>query len=371
MKGEERDGGFSEVELSVVVPTYNEAENIGELIELLEESLKGVSSEILVVDDSSPDGTAEVVKKLAERYQNVRLIVRSGERSLSRAVVEGFKASRGRYLVVIDADLQHPPSLITELFRKALEGYDIVIASRYVEGGGTEGWSLWRRLVSKLAVKISHIALPQVKHVKDPVSGFFLVNKERVLKILGNLNPVGFKILLELLVKTEGQGTCEVPYVFKPRRRGESKLKMSTVMAFLKQVFKLFLWSGEYKRVLKFALVGLSGLILGELLLWALTSPLGLYYLASAAIATEISIINNFVWNEVWTFRDKRRGDLLSVLKRLAKFNALRVLTVILTVALTAFFTEVLKVLYLVSFVVAVILAFAINYLVSSYSIWG
>jgi len=163
--------------LSIVVPTYNEAQNIRELIERVESSLKGFNFEIIVVDDSSPDGTADIAEELGGKYGNVKVIRRPAKLGLASAVLEGMKLAKYDAMAVMDADLQHPPELLPKLLEKAVEGYDVVVASRYVEGGRTERWSTTRRMISRGAILLAHFLLPKTRAVRDAVSGFFCLEE--------------------------------------------------------------------------------------------------------------------------------------------------------------------------------------------------
>jgi len=231
------DRGAQRSSLSIIVPTYNEAENIGELIERIETSLKGLDFEVIVVDDSSPDGTAEIAEELGRAYRNVKVIKRPRKMGLASAALEGMREAKYRLIAVMDADLQHPPELLPKLLERAKEGYDIVIASRYVEGGGVEGWSFWRRLISRGATLLAHTLLPKTRGVKDPMSGFFVFRRKVVEGV--ELNPTGYKLLLEVLVRGRYEGVAEVPYVFKARRRGRSKLGLREVFDYTVFLFKL------------------------------------------------------------------------------------------------------------------------------------
>ena len=189
--------GGSEMKISVIVPTYNEAENIKKLIPMIDSVLKDYDYEIIVVDDNSPDGTAEVAKKLAEQYP-VKVLVRKKKLGLASAILYGFMNANEDVLGVIDADLQHPPELLGKMAKKIKDGYDIVIASRYVKGGGTEGWSFHRWLISKVAILLAR----PLTNVKDPMSSCFLLS---------------YKLLLEILVKSNYSRVIEI---FSYRRRG-------------------------------------------------------------------------------------------------------------------------------------------------------
>jgi dolichol-phosphate mannosyltransferase len=213
--------------LSIIVPTYNEAENIPELLNRIEGTLRGESFEIIVVDDNSRDGTADLVEELGEKYGNVRVLRRPGRLGLGSAVVDGVEVADGDMIAVMDADLQHPPELLPRMLEKADEGSDVVVASRYVKGGGVERWGVLRRLISLGAISLAHLLFPRTRAVKDPVSGFFLFRKSVVDGV--RLNPLGFKILIEILVKGEYHKVAEVPYIFRSRRKGRSKLDLREI----------------------------------------------------------------------------------------------------------------------------------------------
>jgi dolichol-phosphate mannosyltransferase len=223
--------------LSIIIPTYNEAENIPELIHRIEKSLKGVDFEIIIVDDNSPDRTADIAQKLGEEYLNIKVIKRKGKLGLASAVLEGMKFADGKFIAIMDADLQHPPELLPLMLEKAYKGYDLVIASRYIEGGSIERWSFSRRIVSIGAILFAHMLFPKIKTVKDPTSGFFMFKRDIIENI--HLDPLGFKILLEILVKGSYHSVVEVPYVFRERRKGKSKLNLKEIMNYAVHLLKL------------------------------------------------------------------------------------------------------------------------------------
>jgi dolichol-phosphate mannosyltransferase len=229
---------FGEVmkrKISIIVPTYNESENIKPLIERLGNTLRQDEYEILVVDDNSPDGTADIAESLSKEY-NVRIIHRPGKSGLASAVIEGIGKAEGDIVGVIDADLQHPPELVAQLAKAIIEGNDIAIASRYVKGGGIENWSLLRKIASKGAILL---ARPLTK-VNDPASGYFFINREVVMGI--DFKPSGFKILLEILVKGKYERIKEIPYVFSERLEGKSKLGLMEYARYLKLLYSLYLF---------------------------------------------------------------------------------------------------------------------------------
>jgi dolichol-phosphate mannosyltransferase len=218
------------LELSIVVPTYMEAENIPELVDGVENALKGISFELIIVDDNSPDGTATLAERLNGKYGNIKVLRRPGKLGLGSAVLEGFREAKSDVLAVMDADLQHPPELLPQMYRKICEGYSLVVASRYVDGGGVEGWSLLRKIASLGAVKLAHLLLPKTRSVRDPMSGFFMLRRSVVDGV--RLSSRGFKVLLEILVKGKCNPIVEVPYLFKPRRKGESKLSLKEIILY-------------------------------------------------------------------------------------------------------------------------------------------
>jgi len=229
----------AELDLSIVVPTYEEAENLPSLVGRIEAAVSaaGLAYEVIVVDDASPDDTEAVCARLAERFP-LRLVVRTAERGLSTAVLAGFERARGERVVVMDADLSHPPEQIPALVA-ALDGpgVDFVVGSRYVAGGSTEeGWGLLRQLNSRVA---SALARPLTR-IRDPMAGFFGIRRRRVLAARERLDPVGYKIGLELLVKCECRGVVEVPIRFARRHRGRSKLDLGEQLAYLRHLARLY-----------------------------------------------------------------------------------------------------------------------------------
>lgn len=223
--------------LSIILPTYNEAENIGEAIERIEKSLEEHEFEIIVVDDNSTDGTAQIAEKLNEKYKNIRVLKRPGKLGLASAVLDGIKIASGEVITVMDADLQHPPEILPEMLDKISEGYNLVVASRYVHGGGVKDWSFYRMLISKGAILLAHFLLPRTRVVKDPMSGYFMFKREVIEGV--KLNPKGYKILLEVLVKGSYIKVAEIPYEFSPRRRGKSKLNLGEIINYMHLLLKL------------------------------------------------------------------------------------------------------------------------------------
>ena len=347
--------------ISVIIPTYNEKENLEPLVEQVSWALAGEAYEIVFIDDNSRDGTAELAQALANKYP-VRVIVRKTERGLASAVVHGFAQARGDLLAVMDADLQHPPAVLRDMVRAARDGADLVVASRYVEGGSCEGWGLTRRVISKGAIFLAHLLLPRTRHIADPMAGFFLLRRSVVEG--APLKPSGYKILLEVLLMGKYDRAVEVPYSFRVREKGESKLKARTQIDYLKHLLSLMKRTGELWRFVKFALVGASGIVVNEGLLWLLHEQLVNLPLALAnGISIETSIITNFALNDFFTFRDRRAGR--HFLLRLGRFNLVSLLGAGVNLGLTLLLTNVFGVLALLSNLVGIAIAMLWNYLVN------
>ncbi|MGO9717008.1 MAG: glycosyltransferase [Steroidobacteraceae bacterium] len=313
--------------LSVIVPTFNEALNIGRLVtqlsQLLDESF-GHRYEIIVVDDNSPDRTWELAQKLGGERPRLRVMRREQERGLSTAVIRGWQAARGEVLCVIDADLQHPPDVALALYRIIERGADIAVASRHLEGGGVSDWSVARRIVSRTAQLIGLLILPGVVgRVTDPMSGYFMIRRSAIEGV--ELNPLGYKILIEVLARGNVPWVGEVPYVFSERALGGSKATAGVYLDYLRHLLRLRLSSLPVNRFIRFAMVGLSGVFIDMGLLFLLSDPTTLAWglTRSKLIASEMAILNNFMWNDTWTFRDlsSQQPGLKAKLRRLGKFQ--------------------------------------------------
>jgi dolichol-phosphate mannosyltransferase len=354
-------------DISIIIPTYKEHDNIVPLIERVARAMTGRNYEIVFVDDNSRDGTVEIVERLAAKYP-VRILVRKNERGLASAVVYGIKHTEGKWVVVMDADLQHPPEVLPALIKKTEEGAEIVIGSRYVPGGGCEGWSRTRKIISAGAGALAHIFLPPTRKVKDPMSGFFAF--KRGIVDPDKLNPIGYKILLEILMENKSQNVSEVPFTFVSRSAGESKLNARQQLDYLKHIFDLMRRKGELLRFIKFCLVGASGTGVNFGIFALLTRLGGMKesdFLA-LAIATEAAIITNFVLNDIFTFRDRRVSG--NFLVRLLKFNLICVAGAGIQAGIYALLYHGLGVYDLVSYLIGIIVAMLWNYLLNTFFTW-
>jgi len=291
------------VQLSVIVPTYNEAPNVEELVRRVTKAVEGIEAEIVFVDDSTDD-TPDVVRTVAASASiPVRLIHRE-ERTggLGGAVLEGFAAAEADACIVIDGDLQHPPETIPALYERFQRGdVDIVIASRYAGGGTSHGLAdRTRVLVSKASTALTRAMFPiKLRDVSDPMTGFFLIDRRSVDQAL--LRPRGFKILLEILAR-RSMRVAEVPFDFADRHAGESKASIRQGLHFLSQLTAL-----RFGKMSLFAVIGGLGAVANVAIVWALTQ-IGVGYIIAAIIAAEVTIIGNFLLQERFVFHDMRES---------------------------------------------------------------
>ncbi len=350
--------------VSIVIPTYNEANNVRELLGELRSSLEsaGIKDfEIIVVDDDSPDGTWRVVEEISHTDHRIRLIRRIGVRGLGTAIVRGLQEARGDYVIVMDADFQHPPSLVPKLVETAVRfNADVVVASRYSRGGGIVGWSFIRRIISLGALMLAWILVPESRRTRDPVSGFFLLNRRTV--DLRYVKGLGYKVLLEVLAFNTRARVLDVPYVFKPRRAGSSKLGFNDLILYLVQVLSI-------SSMVRFAIVGVTGIPV-NLSLMALALNVGAPVDIASLTGIEASIVWNYTWHELWTFKTVFRGGLKGVIERFVGYH--------LSVALGAITQyTVMRLLYtflglnpLIGQLVGIIAGFIVNYTLSRKKVW-
>ncbi|MFC7926444.1 glycosyltransferase [Microbacterium laevaniformans] len=289
------------MDLSVIVPTFNEGGNVAELVRRIGAALHDVDFEVVFVDDSTDDTPATIQAVAAATEFPVRLIHRDEpEGGLSGAVLEGFRNAQARWCLVMDGDLQHPPEDIPRMLdRAALGDVDIVVASRYVAGGTAGGLAgATRTAVSRTSTLLTKAMFPRKLHgCTDPMTGFFLVDRDTV--DLDDLRPRGFKILLEILARRQMR-IGEIPFAFATRFAGESKATFSQGMRFLTQLAML-----RFGRMSAFALVGGVGAIANLVIMWGLVH-LGMNYVSAAIIASEVTIIGNFLLLEYLVFADMR-----------------------------------------------------------------
>ena len=310
----------SNSQVSIIIPTYNESRNIIEILKSIGENIPlNVKTQAIVVDDNSPDGTGKLVEEYLADFKKIanytiEIIHRKAKNGLSSAILNGIQHAKGDTIIVMDSDFSHPPQVIPKLI-DALKKYqcDMVVASRYITGGNIQGWTTKRKLMSKLATIIAKKGLG-VK-TKDPMSGFFAF-KKNIIKEL-NFDALGYKFLLELLVKTSEIKVKEIPYTFENRKFGSSKLDSSVIIDYCKSVWKLYKYGRtvrkEEKRTsvrflskaARFFTVGATGLGVNYLASLLFSSSLDMWYIHSTILGIAFSITSNFVLNKYWTFEDR------------------------------------------------------------------
>lgn len=292
-------------EISVVVPTFNESENAPLLIGKIAEVFHGVQWEVIVVDDDSPDGTADVVREIAQKDPRVRVIQRVGRRGLSSACIEGMLSSSSPFVAVIDADLQHDETLLPKMLDALkTEQLDIVVGSRYIAGGGIGEWDASRARISRVATDLARILVKG--DLKDPMSGFFMLRSDVLQDIVRNLSGQGFKILLDLFASSERPLRFkELPYKFRTRQFGESKLDHLVIWEYLTLIMDKLIGKWVPIRFVMFALIGGIGVVL-HLIALRIALSAGTEFEPAQIIATLIAIFSNFTLNNFLTYRDRR-----------------------------------------------------------------
>lgn len=313
----EGDASWFPPELSVVVPTYNERGNVELLYSALSTALAGIRWELIVVDDDSPDGTADAVKALAMEHPNLHCIRRVGRRGLSSACIEGISASAAPFVAVMDADHQHDEKILPQMLDAARRGADMVIGSRFAKTGSTgEGLSASRLWGSKLATRLS--AFLTGRQVADPMSGFFLLERSLFDRLADKLTPDGFKILLDLIVTARGAGEdlviAEIPYKFRARNAGVSKMSPLIAIQFLGLWMSKLTGGLVPATFLLFGMVGASGIAVHLASLSLFHYSLGFNFINAQIAATLVAMTWNFFLNNVLTYSDRRlRGGKLIV----------------------------------------------------------
>ena len=305
--------------ISIIIPTFNESKNISNLLKSIKENLPLTDLEVVVVDDNSPDGTGMIVEDYIKSMKNIAgysisIIHRKVKDGLSSAILDGLKYSKSEIVVVMDSDFSHPPRIIPKMLEKLKKTQcDIVVASRYVAGGSVQGWPFKRKLMSLIATNIAKIGLGVTP--KDPMSGFFVFRR----KIIDGLkfDAIGFKLLLELLVKTKGVKVEEIPYTFTDRQFGSSKLDSTIIIDYFKSVWNLYRYGRTMRKneprtsvrfiskAVRFFTVGASGLGVNYLVSLLFSSSIDMWYIHATMAGIIFSISSNFVLNKYWTFEDR------------------------------------------------------------------
>jgi dolichol-phosphate mannosyltransferase len=293
-------------ELSIIIPTFNEAANIDRIARAVAASLDGVAYELIFVDDDSPDGTADIVRELARTDRRVRVIQRIGRRGLSSACIEGMLSSAAPYLAVMDADLQHDETLLPRMLRLLREdAADLVIGTRYAEAIEVPGWNPRRQLISRISTQLGRTLLPA--EVSDPMSGFFMLRRETFAGVVRGLTGIGFKILLDILASCRSRPRIvELPYSFRSRLAGESKLDGKAAQEFIMLLLDKTVGSWVPPRFIMFAAVGGVGVGVHLAVVAALLAAQWVDFVMAQAVATIVAMTFNFALNNELTYRDRR-----------------------------------------------------------------
>jgi len=367
-------------EVSIIIPTYNESENIIQVLKSIGEHLpEDIATEALVVDDNSPDGTGKIVEDYITDAHNeigytIEVIHRKTKSGLSSAILDGIQHSTGEIIVIMDSDFSHPPKIIPQLVEEIrISKYDIVIASRYTEGGEVSGWSTKRKLISKGATGIARAGLGV--NESDPMSGFFAFRRKILEGI--KLDAIGYKMLLEILVKTKGAKVKEIPYTFTDRTRGSSKLDSSTMFDYVKSVWKLYRYGRTAKvsdtrtsvrfisKAGRFYTVGASGLLVNYLvsLLFA-DAIINFWYIHATIIGIAISMSSNFILNKIWTFED-RNFEVKKTFAQYGKFVGFSSLGALIQLGMVYVLVDNYQVMYPIALILAVIIAASSNFILN------
>lgn len=344
-------------ELSIVIPTYNEIENIAELVDQIFRVFREnhISGELIAVDDNSPDGTGALLDNLKSQYPGLRVVHRSGKLGLSSAVLDGWKIAAGEFLGAMDGDGSHPPELIPKMLSALkLKPADLAISSRYVKGGEIRGWGVYRKAQSWAATVLSRL----FTDVRDTMTGFFLVRRSCIEN--RKINPKGFKILLEIIVRGNCRRIVEIPMIFVNRTRGRSKAGIGEIFGYLYNIAGYIPDAPVLRKTFaKFALVGASGVIVNLIALYALTEYAGLHYLLSATLAFLTAATTNYFLNKTWTFRE-RLGQ--TPLLKYLKFLTVSLVALLVNLAVLYALVEYLGIWYMTAAAVGIAVTLVVNF---------
>lgn len=360
------------VDLSIIVPTRNEAGNINPLLNKISQALSQLNAEVIFVDDSTDD-TPQLIETASVSFPDlhVRLFHRPAEQrngGLGGAVLLGLQNITSDYACVMDGDLQHPPELLPQLLRTAQDqNVDLVVATRRTSGSQVEGLNIARNLISRSLDFAARVFFPRRLHgVSDPLSGFFLVRVNALN--LNSLHPNGFKILLEILVRNPGLRKAEIPFQFGERLTGESKASTKEALNYLQLLWTMKFGRGSL-RLIGFGLVGATGILVNSLVLYLVTSQLNIYYLVSVAIATVASTLWNFSFTEWLVYRAAHQPQ--GRLRRLVMFSALNIGALLVRGPIIYVLTSLFAINYLISNLITLVLMIGVRFAASDLMIWG
>jgi dolichol-phosphate mannosyltransferase len=299
-------GSATPAQITVVVPTFNERDNVSECVRRLHHALDGHAWEVIFVDDDSPDGTSSAARDIARRDPRVRVLQRIGRRGLSRAVIEGILASAAPVIAVMDGDLQHDEGVLPQMIERLTTGnVDVVVGTRYGRGGSVGAWDARRVGMSKVATRLSRLVVSE--DLSDPLSGFFVMKRDAFDRVVRRLSGEGFKILLDLFASSPVPlAFDEVPYEFRLRVAGESKLDAAVAWQYVMLIAGRLLGGRLPPRLLLFSMVGSTGVAVHLAVVGVLHAVLDMRFVTAQALATWVAMTSNFALNNVLTYRDSR-----------------------------------------------------------------
>lgn len=350
--------------LSIIIPTYNESRNVAELIESIFAVLRkeNITAELIIVDDGSPDGTGDIVTAMSKDYPVV-LLQRGAKLGLASAVVDGFNRAKYDILCAMDADLSHPIEVLPMLFREIAEkNIDITVGSRLVDGGSSEDWTPHRRFASAFA---RSFAVP-LTSVRDLTSGYFMLRRSVIDGV--KLNPIGFKILLEILVKGKYKQASEVPIVFRDRKGGKSKMGLKQQLEYGIQLIDLYhVKYPTASEFVRFAVIGGSGVVVNLAVMAVFVEIFHLYYILASLIAFFAAVSNNFVLNKVITFPDKNG---LKVHHQYINFVLVSAFGLLLNLGILYSLVEFAHLWYIYAQLIAIVMVGVVNFINSKYFVF-
>jgi dolichol-phosphate mannosyltransferase len=360
------------LELAVVIPTFNERANVPRLIAALDQALAGHSWEAIFVDDNSPDGTADAARELGRRDTRVRVVQRYGRRGLSSACVEGMCATAAPLVAVIDGDMQHDERLLPQMLALLQQdsGLDVVIGSRFVEGGGTGEWDRDRVAKSAFATRLSRQVLNA--DLADPMSGFFMIRSEVVRELVPHLSAIGFKILLDLMtVSHRPLRFRELPYVFRTRELGESKLDHVVALEFLIALYDRMVGHIVPVRFAMFSAIGAVGAAVHFVVLYLFFRMVGLSFFSATIVATAFAMTFNFFLNNALTYREQRLKGFVALLGGWVSFCIVCAVGAVANVGMASFLHDWHHGDWRLSALAGILVAAVWNFALSSKFTWG
>jgi dolichol-phosphate mannosyltransferase len=357
-------------EIAIVVPTFNERDNVLELKSRIDALLAGRAWEMVFVDDDSKDGTYDVLRQEAQRDTRLRVIQRIGRRGLSSAVVEGILSTTAPLVAVMDADLQHDERILPDMMVKLdAAGADLVVGSRYVEGGGMGEWNESRQAISRFATKLSHLVVKA--DLSDPMSGFFLIRREAFDRAVRNLSAQGYKILLDIVASAKPPlKIAEVPYTFRTRQHGESKLDSLVTWEYIMLLVDKLVGHIVPARFVMFMAVGGAGVFVHMAVLTAVHKLLGFDFIVGQTSATVIAMTFNFFVNNFLTYRDKRLKGVWGMLRGLLSFYAVCAIGAVSSVGIADYLFETQHSTWWLSGIAGILVGAVWNYAASSIFTW-